>query len=131
VVPFYPVRQHTGEKITDQVTLKIFYTDGKYQSSLYEDQGEGYAYKNEIYSDKTFSVENSADSFMLSQHIQGIFSVDYKNYNLEIYGCPFGVDHILVDGATTDFQTIDLHKSSVIKLKVSEEFGEIEIIKGV
>ncbi len=129
VIPFYPVRQHTGEKITEEVTLKVFYTDGKYQSSLYEDQGEGYAYKNEIYADKTFQVENTKDSFAISQDIQGIFSVDYKNYTLEIYGCPFRVDHINVDGATTDFQIVELDKSQIIKLKVSEEFGEIEIIK--
>ena len=129
VIPFYPVRQHTGEKITDSVTLKIFYTDGKYQSSLYEDQGEGYGYKNEVYSDKTFYVENYNDTFLISQNIQGIYSGDYKAYTLEIYGCPFHVDQIKVDGAVTDFYSEEKTTGQVIILKVNEKFGEVEILK--
>jgi len=129
VIPFYPVRQYTGKPIKDAVTLKVFYKNGQYTSYLYEDRGEGYAHEKEGYAHKTFITEKTDEGFTIGQNIEGIFSVDYKEYLIEVYGLPFEVQQVSVDGTTVDFHAMEDREVGIVKLRVSEEFGEIEVRK--
>lgn len=128
VLPLYPVRQHTGEQIKEQIDLRVYFINGKYSSRLFEDNGEGYGYDKEQYSDKIFTVEGNESGLTVSQEIHGIHSVDYEKYQVFVYGLPFGVKQILVDGIAVAFEHQEKDGVAVIRFITAEEFGEIEVL---
>jgi alpha-glucosidase len=102
ILPLYPVMQHTNEKPIDELTLNIYYKNGREVSELYEDRGEGMEYQMGIYSLKTFEFQANDKGMILEQHQKGTFKLAYKKAILHFFGFPIDVTMIQVDGETVE-----------------------------
>jgi alpha-glucosidase len=66
IIPLGPVMQHTGEKPLDPLTLVVSLDqNGSADGWLYEDQGEGFAYKHGRYKITTFAAKRIGESLLL------------------------------------------------------------------
>jgi len=123
VVPHYPVQQYTGEFPIEELTLYVFYQNGAETSTLYEDEGEGYAYRQGKYNVKTFETVGTAQKFVLTQKQEGQFSESYTNCRLEFYGIPFAVENARVDDKKVEIQRQD----EKLILIVSNTFETVQL----
>jgi alpha-glucosidase len=63
IVPVGPVRQYSGEKALDPLTLyAALDKNGKASGTLYEDAGEGFGYRKGEYLLTTYQIERKGDS---------------------------------------------------------------------
>lgn len=98
VVPHYPVMQFVGEKKIDQLTLNVYYSLNRNQSVLYEDEGDGYNYKEGKYSIKKFTVFGNRRQMRIIQRREGNFETEYSEYNMEVHCLPFRPKGYSIDG---------------------------------
>src|SRR4051812_33633200 len=71
VIPEYPVMQYTNEREIEEVKLNIFYSDYEVNSFLFEDYGETFAYEQDIYLEKKFVVNGTAEMLSIQQTMEG------------------------------------------------------------
>jgi alpha-glucosidase len=98
VVPEYPVMQYVGESEIDEMLLNIYYAPYHVNSFMFEDHGDTFGYEQDIYVEKKFETHGNAQAFVIQQSIEGMFTPRYEFYRLKIYGLPFNVTKIFVDG---------------------------------
>jgi alpha-glucosidase len=103
VIPHYPIMQSTQERPVDELMLHVFYGTGETNSQLYEDQGDGFEYKEGAYSLKEFTLLGKADSLQLEQKKSGNQYDSYLKTNVFLYGLPFEPKSCEVDGASVKF----------------------------
>jgi alpha-glucosidase len=125
VIPVWPVRQWTGQKPIDELTLYVYYKAGKESSRLYEDQGEGYGHQDGMYKLKTFETEGSADTFTLRQIQEGDFVSTYHTVKLYLVGFPQFLKSCTVDGVEMPIKEIKLRDRSLYTLSIPPDFGSI------
>lgn len=111
VIPNHPVRQHTGEALTEAI-LRVYYGEGM-ESEWYEDAGEGYGYANGEYCLRRFRTEKTADGFCLTQVAEGDYRVGYERIRLLFFGMPDGVKKIVVDDQEMAFD-LQRHRLEVV-----------------
>lgn len=119
VIPNHPVRQHTGELVTE-ATLRIYYGEGA-DSEWYEDAGEGYGYAVGEYKLRRFRTV-SKDGFRLSQTQEGQYATNYKHLRLLFFGLPKSIQQVKVDGQELAFQWLS---ESVVEVLVADGFAEV------
>jgi alpha-glucosidase len=73
IIPTGPVMQFVGEKTSDPLTLLVNLDDaGSAAGNLYEDQGDGYAYRDkDDYRLTTFSASRAGDTVTISSDAVG------------------------------------------------------------
>jgi len=125
VIPHYPIRQYTDEKPVDELTLHVYFKNGKEISQLYEDEGDGFAYKNDQFSLKTYEFIGSDKEINLTQHKKGQWIDTYHTCNVLFYGLPFQPAVCLVDEAEIDFQTIEISGNMVYHFILDNNFQQI------
>jgi len=126
VIPEYPVMQYVGEKPIDEVWLNVYYADYEVNSFIYEDHGDTFAYEQDIYLEKKFSVKGDGRNLFIEQQTEGLYTPNYELYDYNIIGLPFAVSKIFVDDMEiTDFG-IDERKR--LKFKSNKNFVHIKII---
>jgi len=125
VIPENPVMQFTAEIEISELTLNIFYSPYSVSSFLYEDSGDGFGYENEIYSEKKFQTHGGEDVFLIRQEIEGKYKPRYKNYRINLYGLPYPISKVKVDGRATKFRRGKTSRS--ILFKVNKNFRKIEV----
>ena len=103
-VPLYNVRQHTGEPV-ETLTLRLFHGTDDYTSQLYEDGGEGYAYRSNQYRQTTFAWSGAERTLQISR--QGDFEPAYRQLVLQLVGFPKATRTIRVDGTEVVVQQVD------------------------
>jgi alpha-glucosidase len=114
VLPLYPVMQYTWEKPVDELTLNIYYKNGREVSELYEDEGEGLSYKMGNYSLKTFEFRANDKGMILDQRKVGHFIPSYSTAKLNFIGFPKEVQSIEVDGKAVEQFTVDANFSRIV-----------------
>jgi len=57
IIPKYPIQQYVGEKTIEELTLDVYYKNGKEDSDLYEDADDGYDYTKGRYSLKKLNLQ--------------------------------------------------------------------------
>ncbi|RZK78713.1 MAG: DUF4968 domain-containing protein [Pedobacter sp.] len=125
VIPEYPVMQYVGEKDIDEVLLNVYFSDYEVNSFLYEDHGDTFAYEQDIYSEKKFSVKGGTNNLVIEQSRTGLYTPNYELYNYNVVGLPFNVTKITVDEKDiTDF-TID--DRNCLRFKSNKNFTIIKI----
>ncbi|MDX2189045.1 MAG: glycoside hydrolase family 31 protein [Bacteroidota bacterium] len=108
VLPLYPVIQHTGLiKNIEFLHLKVYFTINAVENELYEDAGEGYAYKSGEYAIKRFFTYTFGNIFSLEQSIEGNYQMHYSKYRIEIIGMPDIAKEIISDGIKISFENQD------------------------
>lgn len=126
VIPEYPVMQYVGEKAIDEVWLNIYYADYEVNSFLFEDHGDTFAYEQDIYLEKKFSVKGDGKNLFIEQRTEGLYTPNYELYDYNVIGLPFAVSKIFVDDKeVTDF-SIDERKR--LRFKSNKNFVQIKII---
>ncbi|HSZ24388.1 MAG TPA: glycoside hydrolase family 31 protein [Cytophagaceae bacterium] len=127
VIPMHPLMQYVGEFPVEELTLHVYYEEGKLiESTLYEDAGDGYAYKEGEYNQKNFKTEGSIEDFSIRQSfLHHGYKPTYKTNNILIHGLPFVAKECYVDGIHIPI----VKKGKVWELKVPENFEELYIKK--
>jgi alpha-glucosidase len=129
VIPFHPVMQYVGEFEVSELTLHAYFGGSQIESTLYEDEGDGYRYKEGIYNIKKFVTDSTNTSFKLIQNKKGHYDVSYKKYKIQVHGLPFVPSNILVNGAKLSMERQYFEKESLVLIIDSDAFHSLEIIK--
>ncbi|RZK43081.1 MAG: DUF4968 domain-containing protein [Pedobacter sp.] len=126
VIPEYPVMQYVGEKPIDEVFLNIYYADYEVNSFLYEDHGDTFAYEQDIYLEKKFSVKGDGKNLFIQQRIEGLYTPNYELYDYNVIGISFEISKIFVDDKEVSDFSIDERKC--LRFKSNKNFVQIKII---
>src|SRR3546814_175484 len=94
VIPEYPVMQFVNEKQIDRLKLMVYYSTDEEISYLYEDHGDTFAYEQQVYLEKKFTVKGSQSDFHIAQKVEGLFTEVYMDYEIHIIGLPFELKEI-------------------------------------
>jgi alpha-glucosidase len=125
VIPEHPVMQYVGEKNIQEVMLNVYYADYEVNSFFFEDHGDTYAFEQGIYSEKKFIVKGDANSLLIEQSTEGLYTNTYEWYQHKVIGLPFQVKKITIDEREVpDFQ---LDEMGTLHFKTSRSFNEIRI----
>ncbi|WP_324676680.1 glycoside hydrolase family 31 protein [Hymenobacter sp. GOD-10R] len=130
VIPFYPLMQYVGEKVVEELTLHVYYKNGKEASVLYDDGGEGYAYQEGQSTTRRFTVSGTETTLTLKQEIEGEYKPSFATYKVVLHGLPFETTAQTVDGETVK---LDEHITdtglTLPSMTVGVGFGEV-MLKG-
>ena len=126
VIPEYPIMQYVGEKPIDEVWLNIYYAQYEVNSFLFEDHGDTFAYEQDIYLEKKFSVKGDGKNLFILQTTEGLYTPNYELYDYNVIGLPFQVSKVFVDDKEVkDFYMDDRKR---LKFKSNKNFIDIKII---
>ncbi|MFE3849388.1 glycoside hydrolase family 31 protein [Flavobacterium sp. LB3P45] len=126
IIPKYPVQQYVGELEFDELSLEIYYKEGKEKSVVYEDAQDGYDYKKGRYSFLSFQTTGKEKELIIQLHKEGKYDTPYSKYKINLIGLPFKINAIEVDNVkiTFDYQSFEDHDYLI----VDKEFTELHII---
>ncbi len=126
IIPKYPIQQHVKEKQIDQVTLDVYYKEGKEQSELYDDAHDGYDYTKGRYSYRTFKLTGKSNELIIQQHKEGKYEAPYKTFKLNLHGLPFSINEIQIDNEKIELSHLKENGTTV--MTVDKNFSEIHLI---
>lgn len=125
IIPKYPVQQYVGELEFDELTLDLYYKNGKEKSVVYEDAQDGYDYKKGRYSFLSFSTIGKEKELIVQLHKEGKYDTPYTKYKINLIGLPFKVTEIEIDNEIRAFDKIAFEENHF--LIVDKEFSELHI----
>ncbi|MBC5838307.1 glycoside hydrolase family 31 protein [Flavobacterium muglaense] len=126
IIPKYPVQQYVGELEFDELTLDLYYKEGKEKSVVYEDAQDGYDYKKGRYSFLTFRLTGKTKELNVQLHKEGKYDTAYSKYKINLIGLPFKVTTIEIDNEKITFDSAALEKNSY--LVVNKEFNILHLV---
>ncbi|CAC9976924.1 MULTISPECIES: glycoside hydrolase family 31 protein [Flavobacterium] len=126
VIPKYPVQQYVGELEFDELTLDVYFKNGKEKSVVYEDAQDGYDYKKGRYSFLSFRTIGKEKELIIQLHKEGKYDTPYSKYKINLIGLPFKVTEIEIDNEKIEFDKIGFELNNF--LLVDKEFNELHII---
>lgn len=126
IIPMYPVQQYVDEKEIDQVTLEVYYKEGKEDSILYDDAHDGYDYTKGRYSLRTFKLTGKANEVIIQQHKEGKYESILSTFMVKFHGLPFHVTKIEIDNVDIPLSQVKMNGSN--SMIVSENFTQLHII---
>jgi alpha-glucosidase len=107
------------------VVLNVYYTEIEVNSFFYEDHGDTFAYEQDIYSEKKFIVKGDANSLVIAQSVEGLYTPNYEMYKYNVIGLPFEVRNITIDEKEISDFSFD---GQTLNFKSDKKFSEIRII---
>ncbi|MFH6962987.1 glycoside hydrolase family 31 protein [Flavobacterium plurextorum] len=125
VIPKYPVQQYVGELEFDELTLDVYYKNGKEKSVVYEDAQDGYDYKKGRYSFLSFRTVGKEKELIIQLHKEGKYDTPYSKYKINLIGLPFKVSEIEIDNEKIQFDKIAFESNQF--LIVEKGFNELHI----
>jgi alpha-glucosidase len=125
IIPKYPIQQYVGEKVIEELTLDVYFKNGKEKSKVYEDASDGYDYKKGRFSLRNFTLFGKEDSLTIQQFKEGKYITSYNTFKIILHGLPFKIGSIEIDNEKMDMEKFNTEENSII---VSKEFTEIHII---
>ena len=126
IIPKYPIQQYVGEKHIDELTLDVYYKNGKEKSELYEDANDGYDYKKGRYSQRNFKLVGKTNKLSIQQHKLGKYITSYENFKIKLHGLPFKVSKIYIDNEEFKFEDLKVNGDNIIN--ISKEFTNLNIV---
>ncbi|MDI6046682.1 glycoside hydrolase family 31 protein [Flavobacterium yafengii] len=114
IIPKYPVQQYVGELEFDELTLDIYYKEGKEKSVVYEDAQDGYDYKKGRYSFLSFQTTGKEKELIIQLHKEGKYDTNYSKYKINLIGLPFKVKMIEIDNVEVSFDKITLENEGYL-----------------
>ncbi|WP_029596752.1 glycoside hydrolase family 31 protein [Flavobacterium sp. ACAM 123] len=126
IIPKYPVQQYVGELEFDELTLDLYYKEGKEKSVVYEDAQDGYDYKKGRFSFLTFQVKGKEKELNVQLHKEGKYDTNYSKYKINLIGFPFKVKSIEIDNEEILFDSAKFEEDNY--LIVAKEFNVLHII---
>lgn len=126
VIPKYPVQQYVGELEFDELTLDVYYKNGKEKSVVYEDAQDGYDYKKGRYSFLSFRTIGKEKELIIQLHKEGKYDTPCSKYKINLIGLPFKVSEIEIDNEKIQFDKTAFEVNQF--LIVEKGFSELHII---
>ncbi|MDP9411012.1 MAG: glycoside hydrolase family 31 protein [Actinomycetota bacterium] len=116
-IPFGPDASHTGERPPDPLTLRIHPAEGAGESTLYEDEGDGFGYEGGGYARRVVSCDTSHDRVVVRLgEREGSFVPERRQVILELRGID-AAQSVLVDGEARD----PSHANGALSVSLGEE----------
>jgi len=128
IIPKYPVQQYVGEKEIEELTLDVYYKEGKETSVVFEDAQDGYDYTKGRYSLRTFTLTGKENDLVIRQHKEGKYVTPYSNFKINLTGLPFRVQSVEIDNEAVSLKDLQLNIHN--SLTISKDFSELHI-KGI
>jgi alpha-glucosidase len=126
-VPMQPVMQYVGETPITELTLHVYHKNGTTESVLYDDGGEGYAYRDGQKTVRRFTVTGSAEGLVLAQAIEGDYAPSYATYRVVLHGVA-GTIAVTADGQAAEVTEVTLETGlNLPSLVVPVGFGEVRV----
>lgn len=110
----------------DELTLDLYYKEGKEKSVVYEDAQDGYDYKKGRYSLLSFQTNGKEKDLIIQLHKEGKYNTNYSKYRINLFGLPFKIKQIEVDNEKILFDQESYENLNY--LIVDKEFSELHII---
>lgn len=126
IIPKYPVQQYVGELEFDELTLDLYYKNGKEKSAVYEDAQDGYDYKKGRYSYLSFNLIGKEKELILQLYKDGKYDTPYSKFKINLIGLPFQVAEIEIDNEKVEFDSLRFEENHF--LIIDKEFTELHII---
>ncbi|KVV15266.1 glycoside hydrolase family 31 protein [Flavobacterium sp. TMP13] len=124
IIPKYPVQQYVGEIDFDELTLDLYYFEGKEKSVVYEDAHDGYDHRKGRFSFLSFRATGRSNDLIIQLHKEGKFETPYEKYRINLIGLPFKVKSIEIDNVVTNFDASTFENILI----VNKEFNSVHII---
>lgn len=126
IIPKYPVQQYVGEKTIEQVTLEVYYKEGKEESLLFDDAHDGYDYTKGRYSLRTFKLNGKSNELIIQQHKEGKYVTSYETFMMKFHGLPFKIKTVQLDNVEIPFSEIKLNGDNT--MVIDKNFSQLHII---
>ncbi|MEL1240315.1 glycoside hydrolase family 31 protein [Flavobacterium flavipallidum] len=126
IIPKYPVQQYVGEIEIEELTLDVYYKEGKEKSVVYEDGQDGYDYKKGRFSLLSFQMTGKEKELSIQLHKDGKFNTNYSKFKINFIGLPFEVQKVRIDNEDVEFDTNSFNIEQ--SLLISKEFSVLHII---
>ena len=92
VIPHWPVQQYVGELPRPPLTLDVWWApEGEVASHLYEDAGDGYAYRNGECAVHEFLYRGGSNSLELDWNCEGDPCAFHESAEVVLHGLPAGI----------------------------------------
>ncbi|MCK5816221.1 MAG: glycoside hydrolase family 31 protein, partial [Flavobacteriaceae bacterium] len=114
IIPKYPIQQYVGEKIIEQLTLDVYHKNGKEESLLFQDDGDGYDYTKGRYSLVKFNLSGTNEKLIIRLNKRGKYESSFSTYKINLFGLPFEVKSIKVDNESVDLKDLQFENNSLI-----------------
>ncbi|MEM9650160.1 MAG: TIM-barrel domain-containing protein, partial [Bacteroidota bacterium] len=125
MIPKYPVQQYVGEKEISELAIDVYYKEGIENSSVYEDQQDGYDYKKGRYSYRRFRLRGKENELIIQQFKDGDFITPYEKMKLTFHGLPFKIGVVELDNEQVDPKDIKLNGNN--QIEISKDFTELHL----
>jgi alpha-glucosidase len=127
VVPNYDKIQYVEQRdLSEEMILHVYYSDKVTSSSLYEDAGDHYGYKNGLYNDIRFKQTSDKQQFTMKKKFFGQYEAAYKRHCVNVHGLPFTAKEYTVDGKTTKLTPGQI-VNGVVKIVVERNFKTLTV----
>ena len=126
VIPKYPVQQYVDEKKIEEVTLDVYFKEGKEDSVLFDDAHDGYDYTKGRYSLRTFKLTGKKKELIIQQHKEGKYIAEFETFKIIIHGLSFEIKEIQIDNVVIPLDHIKSNGTDI--MSVDKDFTEIHII---
>lgn len=103
VIPNYPVMQYVGEKKIDEMLLQVYFgSEEKVVSTLYEDAGDQYGYREGDFNTIHFKTYVKDGNFVLKKKYFGRYDAGYRQYKITVHGITSEVKSLTINGQPQD-----------------------------
>ncbi len=127
-VPLWPASSYVDQEQTDPLTFLIFPAEGSGYSTLYEDAGDGYAYRNGVYARRTITCTVEAgDIHVLISAQEGTFVAARKRVRLELRAVSAAPASILLEGFEPAWHYYPDSRTLIVDLEATCEAMDILI----
>jgi alpha-glucosidase len=127
IIPKFPVQQYVGELEIKELDLEVYFRIGTENSTVYEDEQDGYDYKKGRFSIRNFKLKGKEKSLVIQQFKDGTFITSYDTFRINLHGLPFEIKAIEVDNEKVPLKQLKPNGNNVIE--VSKDFTQL-LIKG-
>lgn len=123
VIPLWPVMQYIGERLVEELHLRVYVGDG--ESAFYEDAGEGLAYEEGEYRWSYFTVRLlGSGTLVIEWRRAGSYEPAYNKVRVEVFGLAEEPEAVLVDGQGAP---VWYYENGVVEF-VAPPFGEARLV---
>lgn len=125
IIPKYPVQQYVDEKEFNEVTLDIYYKQGKETSLFFDDAHDGFDYTKGRYSLRNFTLTGSENDLVIHQYKSGKFTANYTSFKLVFHGLPFSISNIEINNKEVPLNTLVFENEN--SFVIHKDFEELHI----
>lgn len=127
VIPKYPVQQYVDQFEMEEINLDVYYKLGRENSEFYEDAHDGYEYRQNVYSHRTFKLIGKDGEVILQQHKSGKYSAPYKIFKIKLHGLPFEVTKVFFENEEVALESLQFNAEEKTMV-VDKDFGELHLV---